>query len=65
MWYNRRPGAVTLLLPDEFVRHKILDIIGDMYILGIPFKGKIVANRTSHKFNHYVVRDVARKYNYL
>ncbi len=54
-----------LRFQDEFVRHKILDIIGDLYILGIPFKGKIVANKTSHKFNHHVVRTIAQKYGYI
>ncbi len=54
-----------LRFKDEFVRHKILDIIGDLYILGIPFKGNITANKTSHKFNHHVVRTIAQKYGYI
>ncbi len=54
-----------LRFKDEFVRHKILDLIGDLYILGIPFKGKIIANKTSHKFNHHVVRSIAQKYGYI
>jgi UDP-3-O-[3-hydroxymyristoyl] N-acetylglucosamine deacetylase len=41
-----------LKYPDEFVRHKILDIIGDLYLLGYPIQGKIKANMTSHGFNH-------------
>jgi UDP-3-O-[3-hydroxymyristoyl] N-acetylglucosamine deacetylase len=41
-----------LRYPDEFVRHKILDIIGDLYLLGYPIQGKITANMTSHGFNH-------------
>ncbi len=53
-----------LRFEDEFVRHKILDIIGDLYILGIPFRGKIEANKTSHRFNHDIVIDIAKKYNY-
>ena len=47
---------------NEFVRHKILDIIGDMYILGRPIKAKIRANKSSHSFNHSVVHDLANKY---
>ena len=47
---------------NEFVRHKILDIIGDMYILGKPIKAKIRANKSSHSFNHSVVHDLANKY---
>ncbi|MBN1906093.1 MAG: UDP-3-O-[3-hydroxymyristoyl] N-acetylglucosamine deacetylase [Deltaproteobacteria bacterium] len=42
----------TLRYPDEFVRHKILDIVGDLYLLGYPLQGKITANMTSHGFNH-------------
>ena len=37
---------------DEFVRHKILDLIGDLYLLGYPIRGRIVANMTSHGYNH-------------
>ena len=47
---------------NEFVRHKILDIIGDMYILGRPIRAKIRANKSSHSFNHSVVHDLANKY---
>ena len=47
---------------NEFVRHKILDIIGDLYILGRPIRGKVVANKSSHSFNHSVVHDLANRY---
>ena len=33
---------------DEFVRHKILDIIGDIALLGMPIRGKIKAERSGH-----------------
>jgi len=36
---------------DEFVRHKILDLLGDLYLLGYPLRGRIVANMTSHGLN--------------
>lgn len=36
---------------DEFVRHKILDIVGDLSLLGIPVKAHIVAVRPGHKLN--------------
>lgn len=47
---------------NEFVRHKILDIIGDLYILARPIKAKIIANKSSHSFNHSVVHDLASRY---
>ena len=40
-----------LRFPDEFVRHKILDIIGDFYLLGRPFRGKLIARQTGHTDN--------------
>ena len=36
---------------DEFVRHKILDIIGDIVLLGMPIKAHIIAVRPSHALN--------------
>jgi UDP-3-O-[3-hydroxymyristoyl] N-acetylglucosamine deacetylase len=44
-----------LRYPDEFVRHKILDLLGDLYLLGFPIKGRIVANMTSHGYNQALV----------
>lgn len=38
----------TLRFPDEFVRHKILDIIGDLALLGMPLLGRINAERSGH-----------------
>jgi UDP-3-O-acyl N-acetylglucosamine deacetylase len=40
-----------LRFPDEFVRHKILDIIGDLYLLGRPVRGRIIAVKTGHNEN--------------
>ncbi|MDD2389667.1 MAG: UDP-3-O-acyl-N-acetylglucosamine deacetylase [Desulfobacterales bacterium] len=41
-----------LRFPDEFVRHKILDCIGDFSLLGMPILGHVVATRSGHFFNH-------------
>ncbi len=40
-----------LRFPDEFVRHKILDIIGDLYLLGFPVRGRMTARLTGHRDN--------------
>jgi UDP-3-O-[3-hydroxymyristoyl] N-acetylglucosamine deacetylase len=40
-----------LLFPDEFVRHKILDLLGDLYLLGYGIRGRVVGNMTSHGLN--------------
>ncbi len=45
-----------LRFPDEFVRHKILDMLGDLYLLGYPMMGKITANMTGHSENTEFVR---------
>jgi len=37
-----------LRFPDEFVRHKILDIVGDLALLGMPILGVVKAERTGH-----------------
>jgi UDP-3-O-[3-hydroxymyristoyl] N-acetylglucosamine deacetylase/3-hydroxyacyl-[acyl-carrier-protein] dehydratase len=36
---------------DEFVRHKILDLIGDVMLLGLPLKAHLVATRPGHAIN--------------
>ncbi len=45
-----------LRFPDEFVRHKILDLIGDLYLLGYPVRGRVMANMTSHGYNQALVQ---------
>ncbi|MEW6337102.1 MAG: UDP-3-O-acyl-N-acetylglucosamine deacetylase [Acidobacteriota bacterium] len=40
-----------LRFPDEFVRHKILDIVGDLYLLGYPVRGRITARFSGHRDN--------------
>ncbi len=40
-----------LNFPDEFVRHKILDLLGDLYLLGYSLRGRVVGNMTSHGIN--------------
>lgn len=41
---------------DEFVRHKLLDVIGDLYIVGYPLIGQFVAYRTGHFLNNQLLR---------
>lgn len=45
-------NAEGLRYADEFVRHKLLDCIGDFSLLGLPILGHIVAKRSGHSFNH-------------
>ncbi len=45
-----------LRFPDEFVRHKILDIFGDFYLLGRPIRGRVTARMTGHSDNAALLR---------
>jgi UDP-3-O-[3-hydroxymyristoyl] N-acetylglucosamine deacetylase len=45
-------NADGLRFPDEFVRHKILDCLGDFSLLGMPILGHLVVTRSGHAFNH-------------
>jgi UDP-3-O-[3-hydroxymyristoyl] N-acetylglucosamine deacetylase len=47
-----------LRFPDEFVRHKILDVMGDFTLLGRPIRGRIVARATGHRHNVAMVREM-------
>ncbi|HVA41262.1 MAG TPA: UDP-3-O-acyl-N-acetylglucosamine deacetylase [Candidatus Binataceae bacterium] len=48
----------TLRFADEFARHKVLDLIGDLYLLGRPILGRVVAHKTGHSDNLALLRAV-------
>ena len=41
---------------DEFVKHKVLDAIGDLYLLGYPVIGKFTAHKSGHALNNVLLR---------
>ena len=43
---------------DEFVKHKILDAIGDMYVIGRPLLASYTAYKSGHALNNRLVRAV-------
>ena len=45
-----------LRFPDEFVRHKILDALGDLALLGMPLIGQLTAVKSGHALNQQLVR---------
>ena len=47
-----------LRFPDEFVRHKILDLIGDFYLLNRPVRGSVTAHLTGHTENIALLKKV-------
>jgi len=46
---------------DEFVRHKILDAMGDLYLLGKPIIGKFTAYKSGHELNNRLLRKLAEE----
>lgn len=49
-----------LRFPDEFVRHKVLDLMGDISLLGMPILGHITASRSGHDANVAFTRLLAK-----
>lgn len=54
------PVKTALRFPDEPVRHKVLDLIGDLYLLGMPVRGHIVAIKSGHKLNMELVKKLKK-----
>ncbi len=46
--------------PDEFVRHKVLDLVGDLALLGKQILGKVVADRAGHAMHTALVSHILR-----
>lgn len=53
-YLNRKP----LTWPNEMARHKLLDIIGDLALTGMPLKAKVTALRPGHTINNKVARTI-------
>lgn len=49
-----------LAFPNEPARHKLLDIIGDLALLGKPIKGRVIAIRPGHKINNQLARSIRK-----
>ena len=52
--------TARLRFPDEFVRHKVLDLVGDLALLGKPILGRIAADRAGHAMHTALVSRVLR-----
>lgn len=51
----------NLRFPDEFCRHKVLDLIGDLALLGRPLIGRVVADRAGHAMHFALVSSILRE----
>jgi UDP-3-O-[3-hydroxymyristoyl] N-acetylglucosamine deacetylase len=49
-----------LRFPDEFVRHKVLDLVGDLALLGKQILGNVVADRAGHAMHTALVSRILR-----
>ena len=49
--YDDETNLNPLRFPDELVRHKILDVLGDLALLGVPLRGHIIAVQSGHALN--------------
>src|SRR6266540_1881147 len=52
----------SLRFEDEFVRHKMLDLVGDLWLLGRPLCGHVTGRNASHALNHELAAAVKRAF---
>jgi UDP-3-O-[3-hydroxymyristoyl] N-acetylglucosamine deacetylase len=57
---GKRSVLNSLRFPDEFVRHKVLDLIGDLALLGRPVIGHVIARNAGHALNVDLVAAIER-----
>lgn len=57
--YSDTEYLTELRFPNEPVRHKILDFIGDIYTLGLPIKGNFILSRPGHDLNYKFCKLIA------
>jgi UDP-3-O-[3-hydroxymyristoyl] N-acetylglucosamine deacetylase len=55
---EQRVVNTRLRFPDEFARHKVLDLIGDLYLLGRPVLAHVTASKTGHSDNLALLRAI-------
>jgi UDP-3-O-[3-hydroxymyristoyl] N-acetylglucosamine deacetylase/3-hydroxyacyl-[acyl-carrier-protein] dehydratase len=51
----------TLRFSDEFVRHKVLDFVGDLYLLGKPVRGHITGIKSGHRLNRQLLQRIVEQ----
>lgn len=56
--YDDTKCLSKLRSPDELVRHKVLDVIGDLSLVGTPLEGHIIAVKSSHKLNSLLAHKI-------
>lgn len=59
--YDDKTCLSKLRSDDELVRHKVLDVIGDLSLIGMPIKGHVIAVKSSHKLNSLLTHKIAEE----
>jgi UDP-3-O-[3-hydroxymyristoyl] N-acetylglucosamine deacetylase/3-hydroxyacyl-[acyl-carrier-protein] dehydratase len=55
---SKGPLENTLRFPNECARHKVLDIVGDLFLLGYPVTGAVYATKSGHALNRALVKKI-------
>jgi UDP-3-O-[3-hydroxymyristoyl] N-acetylglucosamine deacetylase len=61
--YDEKTCLSKLRFDDELVRHKILDILGDISLIGTPVQGHFIAVKSSHKLNNLLAHEIYNEIN--
>jgi len=56
-------NSEPLRSPKELVRHKILDLLGDLYLLGVPLQAHVISSKSGHPSNINLVRKLRERLN--
>ena len=59
---NNLPIQNTLRFPNEACRHKVMDLLGDLYLAGQPLRGHVIACRSGHNQNMKLVTQLRAKF---
>ncbi|MCF6214343.1 MAG: bifunctional UDP-3-O-[3-hydroxymyristoyl] N-acetylglucosamine deacetylase/3-hydroxyacyl-ACP dehydratase [Flavobacteriaceae bacterium] len=51
---------LTLHWPNEAARHKLLDVMGDLALVGVPIRGKVIANKPGHSINTQFAKKLSK-----
>ena len=55
---NKIINKEGLRCPDELVKHKVLDAIGDLFLLGLPIMGHFIGYKSGHRLNNLLLREM-------
>jgi len=55
------PGHAPIIFPNEPARHKLLDVLGDLSLIGRPIQGRIIATCPGHKINNEMGQKIRRE----